>query len=101
MHHLTFTESLVSNIVKRRLRIQQEMHFMDVSPNSTTHANIQDIFKRTDLDVCKALIGHYKKLVAETEVQQEGIEKAIAQHLSQASPAIRTSIESFQALRTL
>ena len=47
-------------------------------------------------DVCKALTGHYKKLVAETEVQLEGIKKAIAQHLSQASPDNRTSYETFQ-----
>ena len=95
-HRLTFLDKYIKqDVVPNGLRIQHELYYMDASVNSSTRTNIENILKRSERDVCKALIGHYKTLEEETKSDLETVEKKIKDHLDQDPSDIPVNVETF------
>ena len=70
---------------------------MEASSKTDTLTNIQSVLKNAERDVCRALTEHYEKLAAETSKELEEVEKAIGQHLKEATPDILSTYKDFQA----
>ena len=64
-------------VIPKGLRIQHESYYMDASVNNITRSNIENILKKSEREVCKAMIGHYKALEGKTRSWLELVERKI------------------------
>ena len=68
--------------VPRGLRIQyQEVYLMNSPTIAKTHATLANTYKRTELDVCKALIEHYVLIQKDSEEALREVSKMIENQL--------------------
>ena len=84
------------DLVLRGLRIRQDLSYMDASVNSGTHSNVENILKRVERGVCKALIGYYRTLEEETKFDLETVERKIRDRPNEDPSHIPINLETFR-----
>ena len=84
-HHIDFLQKCVkAKKIPKGLRIHhQEIHLMDSPTVINTRATLSEMYKRTKLDICKALIEHYVQIRNDSKEALEQVVRTIQKKLKQ------------------